>query len=213
MIENDLTFIYPRRSYSTNFGDAGVNHKGYGRFQVPIQYFRSTLKLPSYNDSLAKYDSYCEILPECLNSFNKNLRKFDYEVDLYGCKIMEATKSKYILTTRPCEIPVLSYGKAMVPHEANIISQIPGNDICLAKTKSIDHKELKFTVERMVYFHRLPEWHLTKQPITKNNNTSFNPDQEYLLKIYSSKIGKFLFKPVFLIYNILYHFRKILARI
>ena len=146
-----------------------------------------------------------------MNRFNKN-PMFDYEVGFIWLQ-NNGAKSKYILTTRPCEIPVLSYGKAMVPHEANIISQIPGNDICLAKTKSIDHKELKFTVERMVYFHRLPEWHLTKQPITKNNNTSFNPDQEYLLKIYSSKIGKFLFKPVFLIYNILYHFRKILARI
>jgi hypothetical protein len=203
MLEFDLTFVYPRSSYSTNFGDPGVNHKEYDRFQVPIRYHNVSLNLPDYDNSLARYDAHCEIYPECLQKMSKTLAAYSFEVDLYGVKPLQNIKREYVLTSRDSQNPVLLFGRKMVPHECNVVENVSGLDISLSEKKHVSSQPLAFSTKNMVYFHRLPEWHLKKKSVSQDcNRNLLSSDEEILLRIFSSFIGKLLFAPVLLIYRI-----------
>jgi glycosyltransferase involved in cell wall biosynthesis len=159
MIDNNLFFAYPNVSLSTNFGDCGENHIGVNNFQVPINYGKSKFIFPDFSASSSKYDCYCEILPKCLNTFCNYLGGYPYEVDLYGIKPLEYLKAEYILTSRLTSNSIFSFAKKMQPHEANIIANIKGKDLHFSKIEDVDRKPVYYSIEQIIYFHILPDWH------------------------------------------------------
>lgn len=140
MIEQNKFFVYPMHSYSTNFGDKGQHHQGSNLYQVPIvlgktpnYYFRK------FEESTVKYDSHCEVLPECLNDLCGGVFNYNLSVDLHGSKKRESLIGDFVLTTKECASFVRSFGRVMFPIEMNIINQISGNDIYLAKVDQIEN--------------------------------------------------------------------------
>ena len=137
LIEKDKYFVYPRVSYSTNFGDAGVHHKGTNLYQVPLQYCNKNLILPAFNESSTKYDSYCEILPESLKNYNSDFENYNFDVDLYGLKKNIISDNQYVFTIRKCYKSIKLYSRALKPHEANIIENCFGKEISFAKKEHV----------------------------------------------------------------------------
>jgi len=202
MVENGLFFAYPRISFTTNFGDVGENHLGIDNFQVPLNYGKSTFNFPAFDESLSKYDCYCEILPGSINSYTNQLAGYSYTVDLYGIKPRKYIETDYLLTTRPTLKRIFSFGRKMVPHEANVIEGIKGDQITFSKIQDVEKNPVGYSIAQMLYFHRVPDWCKNKLRFSENNFTPLNSREKVLLKINSKRFGKIILIPIFGLYRI-----------
>ena len=150
MVENNLFFVYPKSSYTTNFGDKGQHHQGTNVFQVPIVSSNySSPKLIGFSDSLLKYDTFCEILPTCLMRLcTKPLPESDITIDLFGTKPQDSLATEFVVTSKKCENHFASFGRQMLPAEMNIIEAIPGNSFFMTKAKNVMNSA---DTEKLIY--------------------------------------------------------------
>ncbi len=144
LIVHDKYFVFPRQSYTTNFNDPGENLIMRSLYvQVPIQLFDREVKFVPFADSKNIYDAYSEITPSCLNRLTHVLEGYDYDVDLYGKK--DYLSKPYVLTTRPVKQFIKGFERSMKPHEMNVIMNIKGEEIFLAKREDVDMREPNIT--------------------------------------------------------------------
>jgi hypothetical protein len=206
LVEKNKFFVYPRSSYSTNFGDAGVNHRGTKIFQVPLQYGSKNYILPKFHESFSKYDSYCEISPESIKNNNYDLVKYYFDVDIYGVKKNSISTNRYVLTTRKCNSSIKSYSRSLKPHEANVIQDIGGNEIFLARKEDVSDY-LDFLTYRLsrysdrefvqAYYYSLTPMHYYCL------NGEIDKEIEKIKNSYSFKVGNSIIKPLRTIKKIL----------
>lgn len=165
-IEKNKYFVYPYSSYSTCFGDVGEHVKVQNNtFHVPLSNKCSkSYDLIDFNEKALKYDVFFE---------NQGIYKYcgvdmeDLTVDLY-CD-HTATNRRYFLTKRKLPYRVIrSWNGNMVPHELNIMYDIPGNDIFLydlandEKITVLPEKE-KEKGKMECYFDILDRWMLMEE--------------------------------------------------
>lgn len=135
MVEKDKYFVYPKISYTTNYGDKGTHFaEKSGWFQVNLNFGKRKLNFSKFEISLSKYDAYFEILPEVIKKFNPYLSSFDFECDLYGTKEQNKIEKKYLLSIKTCSHILSSFSYEMIPVEMNIILGIKGNNIHFAES-------------------------------------------------------------------------------
>ena len=138
LVESGSYFVYPHTSYSTNMGDLGVHFKTQETtFQVPLQMGEHLPHFHSFNESVSIYDIYLDMHPICMNKLQPTLKDYDYVVDLFGFKQLELYDQPYVLTQKSVRKSIKSYGRNLIPWELNIIENIPGNEIHLAKTADV----------------------------------------------------------------------------
>ena len=127
-IDKDKFFVYPYLSRSTCFSEVGVHTSAEKDWLQVIlsNQMRKEYCLPDFDDAL-KYDAY----HENINLFMPcGLKQENLEVNLNGLKTY--TDKRYILTTQMMEKPIIkSWANKLIPHELNILYDIPGSDICL----------------------------------------------------------------------------------
>ena len=189
IIEANKYFVYPRVSLTTNFGETGAHMEKNHVFQIPIRYGDKRYGFIRSEASLAKYDAFCEVIPESLNKVNSNLAAYDYSVDLYGMKPAAAMNSKYVLTTAISTDVLASFGKEMIPLEANIIHQIAGEGISLVdKDSIIGNKEYEQLIsenlndENILYHYHIYDWVLDeviKKTNEGNNHLKYGPNDDH----------------------------------
>lgn len=163
--ETNKFFVYPRTSLSTNFGDTGVHmftNKVYQRF---LQYGKKNYVFLTLSDSLASYDSYCEILPKCLSRLCPVFQNYQYCVDLYGLKAYTAMKGNYILTSKKVTDYVCSFGKEIIPLEGNILHGVKGESLrfsridALADIKSYEELKKEYIhSDNILYHYSIEDW-------------------------------------------------------
>lgn len=196
MVESDSYFVYPRESQCTNFADKGVNLNNDDHFQVPLSHGKYRTNFRRFSESNLKYDSFCEMLPECLNLLAGNLSEQPFSVDLYGNKPIEQITTEYILTSRKSTRPIQSFAMKMLPHEANVVENIQGGDIVFSHLSHVDKARLGFTTSRIVYYHRLPAWHRKMRRSQLENPEPLSENEERLLRTYNRWMGKLILKPI-----------------
>jgi hypothetical protein len=179
LIEKDKYFVYPRRSFTTNFNDPGQHIKlRESFFQVPLAYGKDDFQFTSLKDSNAVYDVYCEMLPDRLKKLSGRFKAMDLEVDLYGMKVVKKVKAEYLLTTSKMNGPAETFGREMKPHEANVIEGIPGDIISFGKTENTTDKPylqklLKCHEKKHLnYFYPLREYHFSGRYILSTTSDS-----------------------------------------
>jgi hypothetical protein len=136
MVVKNLFFIYPRVSLTSNFNDRGENmyeksHLG----QVSLQMVDKDYKFKSLKDAISVYDAYSEILPDRLKKLCPELREYDFEIDLYGQK--ESFSKEFVITSKHCNKIIKGYERTMKPAELNLIFNIPGVELSLAKKEDV----------------------------------------------------------------------------
>lgn len=179
MMQKDKYFVYPRSGYSTNFGDAGQHHKGSNVFQIPLRMDSADYKMSEFDNSAVKYDAFCEMNPETLKMMRPELAGYDFETDLYGYKNIKSVSAEYLLTVKESSNPEMTFGMRMKPHEANIITGVKGEEICLSKTTALTNIE-NFIQCRL---NRISDWknvHMYYYPMTETHYLAFNCDIERL---------------------------------
>jgi glycosyltransferase involved in cell wall biosynthesis len=135
MIARNKFFVYPRRSYTTNFHDPGTHHcEKITLLQVPLSLYEKPSLFKTMDQSPAVYDAYHEIFPDRLKRIAPHLEAYDLVVDLYGQKDPNAVKAGYLLTSKRSIKPLRRYGRELKPHELNVVYEIEGKDISLSRT-------------------------------------------------------------------------------
>lgn len=131
IVENDLYYVIPRISLSTNFSELGehVLEKNTDHQVAVLQGVIHKYRFAPFDDA-QKYDIFFEN-KKIVSCFPENIRKEGITINLTGCdRIYD--KNRYILTT--IRLPykkIKSYGMVLRPIENNIIYNIKGRDICL----------------------------------------------------------------------------------
>lgn len=134
LIDNDGYFLYPRISFTTNFGDEGTHaESGVNDLQVPLagirKYGQIDLHFSDLEESGAVYDAYFENmrLPERLPEDVRN----EVTVDMYGVKQAEGYK-RYVLSEKALPYRILeSFGRRLRPIDANVYYKVEGRDFFL----------------------------------------------------------------------------------
>lgn len=150
LIEENKYFLYPRISYTTNFFDVGTHsEKAQTDFQVPLCFgMQRAFVFSNICESQSVYDSFFE---------NRNLAPYlpvegKVEIDLYGLK---RYNTKYCLTSKRIPFHVIkSFGMKLRPLDANIIKQIPGNEIFLYDLEKKEQKPQGKDSGRILYHFR-----------------------------------------------------------
>ena len=154
----DQYFVYPRRSLSTNMGETGTHFSSSTNyFQVPLQMGERAYSFRSFDDALAVYDSFYEILPSRLDRLTDKFRDYEYQVDLNGTKSKSKLTSPYVLTSRGSKKSIFSFGKSMRPLEANSIHDIEGEGITFSRREDLRwgwFAELSMKESNYAYFTR-----------------------------------------------------------
>lgn len=141
MAQNKLYFAYTRHSCATNFSEPGEHYKkATNKLQTSMDMgARQLLNLMPLDESIAVYDAFLELRPERLKRLQPKLSRYSFDVDLYGKKGKSNVTQEYLLTTHKAKSAVLSWGRKMVPHELNIVYDIVGDEIVLAKREDIKY--------------------------------------------------------------------------
>lgn len=143
VITTDRYFVFPRVSQATGWGDAGTHFSWASRFfQVPLQRGKLVYDFKTLDEADAVYDSFFELQPDRLNRLTDQLHGHDYTLDLYATKSPVNLRAEYVLTSRRCRNPVVTFGKTAWPLEMNIVERVPGADIALCRTQDVRRDRL-----------------------------------------------------------------------
>lgn len=145
IILNDLYFIYPYVSYTTNFADAGGEHgsEGDSNVQVVIPTSISAFNFQPF-DKLVKYDVYVQnmSLYQVLG-----LSKDELSLDLNGMRTKDGVKKDYCLSILELPFPVVkSFGLQLRPLELNVKHGVTGKGIYLYKQDKANANVGKITM-------------------------------------------------------------------
>jgi hypothetical protein len=139
LVNNGRYYVFPRESLTTNFGEPGTHFRQPTTFfQVPLQHFRRQYQFHPLDSAIAVYDAFFEIQPDRLNRLTGLFADYSYDIDLYATKSPPRLQADYVLTTRPYHAALCTFGKTMRPMEANIVANIPGNEIAFCRKEDVD---------------------------------------------------------------------------
>ncbi len=157
MIAQDKYFVYPYVSLSTNFGESGVHMGKSSRFQVSLDLNIRDYKFSNFDDAIAVYDVYCEILSDRLSRLCKELEPYDYEVDIYGVKNLGKVVKNYILTSKIAKKRKQGFALELKPAEMNVIMGIKGQDISLCRKDDVSEvpQTASDAFQKFVYFYTI----------------------------------------------------------
>jgi len=157
LIETNRYYCFPRVSHCVNFGDSGTHFKKKTTFfQTNLAMATSySLALVPFQNCLAVYDSFHELLPNRLKRMAPHLDEFDFTVDMNGLKKISLIKTPYLLTNRNSKSSLRSFGLEMRPQELNVIYEINGHFFNLCKTGDLTIQADSFTLFNYYYRFRL----------------------------------------------------------
>ncbi|WP_426032636.1 hypothetical protein [Caulobacter sp. DWP3-1-3b2] len=112
LVETGRYFVYPRASLSTNTARSGAHTKRVvSIYQTPLDLARARQwRLARLDASLAVYDVFYEPTREALAHSRPELAGLDFDVDLMGTKPANALSKPFLLSPRPCRLPMRQYG-------------------------------------------------------------------------------------------------------
>lgn len=138
-IENNLFFVHPYYSLSTNYADPGVHNYNAKSTSIQTNLIRGNKEsffLPDSIDDAVVYDGFFE---------NKklysalNLSESDCCLDLCGTRGNRENKRYWLTTVKTNFKIVKSFGLRYRPIEVNILEGVDGNDIYLYDTNCQSH--------------------------------------------------------------------------
>ncbi|MCR5507647.1 MAG: glycosyltransferase [Lachnospiraceae bacterium] len=160
LIDTGRYFLYPRVSFTTNFGDEGEHMKdrgaGLNDLQVPIagirKYGQIDFHFADIDESGAVYDAYFENMR--LEHRLTEAVRGEVTVDLYGVKQPECCK-RYVLSGKALSFRILeSFGRRLRPVDANVLYKIGGKDFFLYDTDKPGRAPKAGEVRKYLYNYR-----------------------------------------------------------
>ena len=151
LIETGKYYCFPRAAHCVNFGDAGTHFKNKTEFfQTELALRFGSLRFKSFEECLAVYDSFYELLPSRLKAIANHLTDIDITLDLNGTKDLSLVSSEYVITPiKPLQY-LKSYALEMRPQELNIAYEIEGDHFFLTKTTDVRN----MSADKNIFYNR-----------------------------------------------------------
>jgi hypothetical protein len=173
LIQTNQYFAYPYVSYSMNLNELGTHIK------IKDYKFLNSLMLSAddrvliLDKNALRYDAAYMLNPKIINAYSDVLKKYDYQIDLFGSKLDNLADDYWILTTLEADTYEKSFGLELKPIELNIIYGIEGKEIFLTKKKYL--KSTKKRRKIINYYYPIPHWYndYFQQPILRRIKDSF----------------------------------------
>ena len=188
LIEKDLFFVFPRVSMTTIFSDEGTNIRLRETFlQVPLFYGERDFHFKKMKESVAVYDTWCEILPDRLKKLWPALRDEDFGVDLYGMKPSAHISQQKIISGRKCKKPEKLYGREMKPHEENLLYEVKGEYFNFGRREEFEDppyfaRLLKCHEKReLAYWYPIREYHFYRNRLLSTDGKAASPSKPLFL--------------------------------
>lgn len=139
LVATDRYFLLPRHAHTTNSGAAGAHFESATDwFQVPLTLRGPTSwRLHDLDHSLAVYDDQMELAPRVIKQLVPNLDDMDFAVDLLGTRDLTTVTAPHLLTTRLTTTPLRQWGASLHPLVANLVADLEGTAITLARTRDV----------------------------------------------------------------------------
>ena len=173
LVEKDRYFVYPKLGLLTNFCDAGAHYLDMNSLQVPLLLADREIELCSLADSKAVYDAWFELEPTFLSDAHPELKDKEFCLDLFGGKDPTQVSTPYMLTVSPAKNPIVSFALQLRPRELNVLLNIPGKGISLARTEDVCRKPSKARIgyrEHYYSYSHLKVYQLTTAILAKAYN-------------------------------------------
>lgn len=128
-IENDLYFVYPYVSLTTNNSDPGTHNKvGHTYMQSRLQCLpRKAWNLPPSSKIEVRYDGFFE--PKFLYD-HLHIDEEQLTINIYGTKTNSKNRYELSMNVLPYKV-VKSFGLKYKPIEANVLCDVKGTDLFL----------------------------------------------------------------------------------
>lgn len=139
LVATNRWYLLPRDAQATNSGAAGAHfEQRTDFFQVPLALRGpNTWRLLGIDDSLAVYDDHMELGEPALRRLLPDLVTGTVVSDLLGVRDLDHVNADFVLTTRTAASPIRSWGASMHPLIANVIYDVPGDAINLARSEDV----------------------------------------------------------------------------
>lgn len=138
LVVDDRYFVFPRSSLTVGSGDAGTHFDtGTSWLQTPVPVRGRPYNLLSFDEAIAVYDSFYELLPDRLRLIAPSLPAEPFDVDLNATKPPAALHEGLVLTTRPVRRAVASFALQRVPPELNLTETAEDGAISLARREDV----------------------------------------------------------------------------
>jgi hypothetical protein len=137
--------LYPRVALAVQWGDAGTH------FDRPTRYFQASLDrrradwtIHPLDAADAVYDGFMELDGRVLRRLSPLVEAVttDVDVDLCANRRRSNVRAPFVVTTRRVRRAVATWGAIARPLEANIIDDVPGDAIRLARAEDVDWSRL-----------------------------------------------------------------------
>jgi len=160
---NHLSFVYPRVSLSTHFGEPGTHSVERGLQHSHLLAEGMAWRFCKVEKSLASYDAWFELIDTVLGLWRTEFQNGPpLDVDLYGCKELSALKYDWVLSSRwlPPEIRSnsdlvsRSFSMDLLPPLQNVIAGLPGDALHVVKKSVVEN----LTDNPNPYLSRLSGW-------------------------------------------------------
>lgn len=193
-IANDLYFVYPYESLSTNFADIGTHHfDNRTTLQAPLLNYENQFRFIPFNQSRVVYDSHCELTYNSLIQWNHRFEDYPCTLDLYGRKNLSLIKTKYLLTSKKFNrTPILSFGRELKPHEMNLIFNNLGTNFHLIETnQAIAEAEYNmYSGNRNSYYYNIQKFFLLDNDSALAQSDQVAQNQSIIHQYYEYKYYK-----------------------
>lgn len=149
-VENNKYFLYPKKSLTSNFSDAGTHvNIDNTDYQVSLQEKSINYIFPELNESNCIYDVFFE---NCSIHRNLGYTKDEISIDLYGTKTKYS--NRYLLSRRVLDFKIIkTYGCCLRPHENNIKYNIEGHDFFLYDTAIVEKNVYKYDSKKKISYN------------------------------------------------------------
>lgn len=143
LVASNRYWLLPRSAHATNTGAAGAHFADRTDwFQVPLALAApATLRFANLDDSAAIYDDHMEPTAASVRRACPELEGLIPDalvVDLGGTRDLTGhADEQLVLTTRPADSPIRTWGAAMHPLVMNVAYDEPGDAISLARRRDI----------------------------------------------------------------------------
>ena len=138
IIDENKYFVYPMKSLTTNFSDAGTHiTKKKNDFQVPLADTCPRI-IANNGAGVLAYDAYFEMKERSLRMLSDDLCEQPMILDLYGTRdLQDYPPDQLVLTLRKVKNPLQTWGFNLKPREINIMLNIAGSGIALCKCSEV----------------------------------------------------------------------------
>lgn len=148
----------PRWGVATNVAEPGVHvRRAVTYLTAPLAAASRCWAMPRFSDSLCRYDAHLQLEPESLRAWSRVELPESLALDLYGQRDRRSIAAEWLLTGCRRRAAERTFGLRLFPFETNVIENIPGQALALARSEDVAPHADEDTLRTMRTFF-LPPW-------------------------------------------------------